>query len=201
MKKIAYIALVLVFILTITSCSKDSKDKPKDLRSIAEQRDAKGLNASARLLAEGIVKADGNQVFDQISTQCQFKLSKTSIVKQLRTVRAYLTTFLGASLDDFSIKSIETRNVKTGKTGQARYTILIEGKSRELVAKALGGTSTTASSSTSTTVPNQETTTTVSTFPFDKPTDWFEFVYEGSSWKLQSCDEFLKSSGLFSQQK
>lgn len=200
MKVFAVVTVLLICAMFIVSCS-NGENNP-DSSSLAEtstQPDSRGLNAAAKIVAQGIIDANGDAVFAQISRACQQKISRLEVSKQLKTSRAYLTTFLGASMDDFSVKSVETRNVKKGEIGQARYTIVVKGDSRKALAKFQeeGGldsitTTTTAKSNGST------TTTTQLKLPFDEPTDWFDFVYESSSWRLESCQEFLAASGALS---
>lgn len=196
-KAITFMVFVLLVCLLVGSCSSSKKDDGADsLQQASTLPDSKGLNAAAKILAQAIIDANGDVVFAQISTNCQAKISRTEVTRQLKTARAYLTTFLGANMDDFTVKSIETRNLKKGESGQARYTIVVKGDSRKALAKFQeeGGTN----SNTSTTSPSSDetTTTTEVTLPFDEPTDWFDFVYEGSTWKLESCEEFLAASGL-----
>jgi hypothetical protein len=188
---------IFAFVLVGACSSSKSDDQTQSLEAASTKEDSTGLNASATLLAQGIIKADGSSVYAQISSECQLKVSRTEVSKQLRTAKAYLTSFLGARLEDFEVESVETRKVVKGKTGQARYTIKVNGESRDALAKfqeeqdAKKASSTAPQSGgvTSTTQPDI-------VLPFDEPTDWFDFVYESSSWRLQSCEEFLEASGL-----
>lgn len=185
------LSMVLVLVFSLTACSSsdsNSNGNGEDLAVAATDKSSLGLSAAAKLIAQAIIDADGDKVYAQISGECQSKLSRVEISKQLRTVRAYLTTFLGASMDEFSVEKIETRQVKAGESGQARYTINVVGKSREVLANALKDPSPTVS--------NGSTSSSLPKFSFDEPTDWFDFVYEGDTWRLQSCEEFLVSSGV-----
>jgi hypothetical protein len=199
---ITVLAIILALTFVVTSCSSDKGDEkvtPKSLEEASTLEGAAGLSAAAKLIANGIIAGDGDMVFNQLSSTCQAGLSRTEITKQLRTARAYLTSFLGAKLEEFSVKSVETRRVKQGDAGQARYTIEIEGKSKEVIEKFLSerNSSTTLPSSSQT--PSAETTTSSNApVSFNEPTQWFDFVYEQSSWRLQSCDEFVDATGLLS---
>jgi len=191
-------SIALSISLLAASCSSSKSNEIVDNDSLAAAAtvgDSSGLSAAARLIAEGILDADGDRVFAQITKDCQSKLSRNEISKQLRTVRSYLTTFLGASLDDFSVTKVETRRVLKDKTGQARYTIEVKGKSKDALSNALDKNSkqpAAGESSTSSTSPGLARRD----FSFDEPTEWFDFVYESSTWKLDSCQEFLESAGV-----
>jgi|GEM_PF-6737837 len=182
------ISIVISMSLVIASCTSSESTSAVDndsLAAAATAKDSSGLSSAAKLIAQAILDADGDRVFAQISRDCQSKLTRTEVTKQLRTVRAYLTTFVGASIDDFSVAKVETRRVTKGESGQARYTIEVKGESRDALAKALEELNDPEN-------PNSN----APSFSFDEPTEWFDFVYESSTWKLESCQEFLESAGV-----
>lgn len=182
------LSLVISVSLISVSCTSSSSSSSVDSDSLAAAAtvgDSSGLSSAAKLIAQGILDADGDKVFAQISKDCQSKLTRTEVSKQLKTVRAYITTFVGASLEDFKVTKVETRRVKKDETGQARYTIEVKGDSKDALTKALEE--------------NNRTKTDDEdkiNFAFDEPTEWFDFVYESSTWKLESCQEFLRSAGV-----
>ena len=189
------ILVLLVVSLSVSACVTSKSNQSVDSDSLAAAatiEDSSGLRAAAKLIAQGILDADGDLVFAQIPKNCQAKLSRSEVSKQLRSVRAYLTTFVGASLEDFSITKVETRKVKKAAIGQARYTIEVKGKSREALAKTLE-----KDDEPQQTLGGSSTTRARPTISFDEPTEWFDFVYESSTWKLESCQEFLESAGIF----
>jgi len=182
------VTILLAVSLFSSACSSTKSSSSVDNDSLAAAAtvgDSSGLSSAAKLIAQAILDADGDRVFAQISKDCQSKLSRTEVSKQLRTVRAYITTFVGASLEDFSVTKVETRRVKKDATGQARYTIEVKGESRDALAKALEENNNTATGDSKR--PNVS---------IDEPTEWFDFVYESSTWKLESCQEFLESAGV-----
>ena len=179
---------VLLISAACSSTKSDSKIDNDSLAAAATVGDSSGLSSAAKLIAQAILDADGDRVFAQISKDCQSKLSRPEVSKQLRTVRAYLTTFVGASLSDFSASKVETRRVKKNIRGQARYTIEVKGESRKALEKTLQGN----------TKPSNDDAQ-GPTFSFDEPTEWFDFIYEDSTWKLQSCEEFLESAGALTR--
>ena len=195
-KQFIFLTLVL-FVIAASSfaCSSGGDESKKSLEAQATSGDAAGLEAAARLVAEGILEGSGDKVFAQISSSCQQKISRVEVTKQIDSTSSYLVNILGASLDDFSVEDIETKNVIENDKGQARYTILVKGKSLDALKKLAEESNKKNNSST---VGTDSTETTTTTLPFDKPTQWFDFVYEDSSWRLESCQEFLEAAILAS---
>lgn len=126
------------------------------------------------------------------------KTNADDLTESLVSGRAYLTSFIGADIDDFAVSEIETRRLKMGVSGDARYTLNVTGKSRQVLEEYLVQQKSDSESSTTAPGITKATTTTVpnSRLPFDEPTKWYSFVYQDGSWKLNDCDAFLASTGL-----
>lgn len=209
MRKVLFTIAVLVICVMVAGCSSGSDESGSNIDTLtkaATKQDSTGLKAAASLIAEGIITSDGNLIYRQLSSECQEEISSDTVYKQIRNMKTFLTNFVGADLNDFSVKSVDTQNVVDGKSGQARYTIDAVGKSKtafEAYAKKLKAQNATSTTTTATVEPGSEqtTTTVVQSLNLNEPTDWYDFVYESSTWKLQDCKEFLQAAGLVQQTK
>lgn len=189
----AFVAFIIF--ATLSACTSTETSSHKNtLEETSMKQSSVGVTAAAQLIAEAVLSGEGKVVYRHLSSQCREKVTASEISSQLKTARSYLTSFVGAELEDISIKSVETQNVKQGDRGQARFTIDIKGKSRDAVYAALEK----SFYATSTTGPEQTNEKSTYVYPFDQPTQWFEFVYEDETWKLKDCEEFLATSSLVS---
>jgi hypothetical protein len=174
MKKL--FVVILVCAVFCTACSHDEKKTSHVNRAqtkAAQAKDATGLNASARIIGTGLLKGDAQAVYEQLSTSCQKNTSVDQIANQLQTGKSYMSSLLHVSMKDFSIKSVETRKVTYGKTGQARYTMDIKGKSRDALEELYKSSAEDKGEL---------------LYPFDKPTGWYKFEFQKGAWRLLDCD-------------
>lgn len=184
-------ALFCVMCLSISACGSDSASKSEDPVVRARDENSVGLNAAAEIVAHAILDGAGQTIYVQMSQECRAKANPTDLTQQLKTSKAYLKSFLGVEPGDIAVDRIETQKVVRAKTGQARYTLKIEEKSKEALERYFTQQRSTSSTQAGDIAP--------ATTSLDAPTQWFDFVYEDDSWRLDDCDDFLSQTGLLSQ--